>query len=353
MERDEPVEFSWELKEIRSYLALEKIRFGDRLNVEYDIEYDEFLIPPLTVQALVENAVDHGISAAENGGTVRIVTRKLSDGGAQIRVFDDGVGPGMAEGAEHGFRAGEFLPADGAVGHVFTGTVVHAVRFDDVLRDGRPRLVRFRRHLGELHAAVGSDVAGEAVLRTACLLEHDKIAEIILMRPFGVAAPDRVQFFRGIVAQLHEGVCVQRAEDAPDPVPAGGLISRSGIRDQSRRGYDGRAATHGGAEKLSEPGHAVAFRFLRFLRFPRLFALGDFPLKDVFLPHGHGGFLKKGHVGIFRREFRIDAVLRLGREIFIIIPLIVHTVSAFREEGCGVLKPLWQSPGRIVNTNLL
>ena len=268
-------------------------------------------------------------------------------------VFDDGVGPGMAEGAEHGFRAGEFLPADGAVGHVFTGTVVHAVRFDDVLRDGRPRLVRFRRHLGELHAAVGADVAGEAVLRTACLLEHDKIAEIILMRPFGVAAPDRVQFFRGIVAQLHEGVCVQRAEDAPDPVPAGGLISRSGIRDQSRRGYDGRAATHGGAEKLSEPGHAVAFRFLRFLRFPRLFALGDFPLKDVFLPHGHGGFLKKGHVGIFRREFRIDAVLRLGREIFIIIPLIVHTVSAFREEGCGVLKPLWQSPGRIVNTNLL
>ena len=97
MERDEPVEFSWELKEIRSYLALEKIRFGDRLNVEYDIEYDEFLIPPLTVQALVENAVDHGISAAENGGTVRIVTRKLSDGGAQIRVFDDGVGFDVSE----------------------------------------------------------------------------------------------------------------------------------------------------------------------------------------------------------------------------------------------------------------
>ena len=92
VDRKELVDFSWELTEIRNYLALEKLRFGDRLDVEYDIEYDDFRLPPLTVQPLVENAVDHGISATETGGKVRIITRKLSDGGAQIRIHDNGVG---------------------------------------------------------------------------------------------------------------------------------------------------------------------------------------------------------------------------------------------------------------------
>lgn len=97
VEKDELVEFSWELAEIRNYLALEKMRFGDRLKVEFDIEYDDFMIPPLTVQPFVENAVDHGIASSENGGTVRIITRKLSDGGAQIRVHDNGVGFDVSE----------------------------------------------------------------------------------------------------------------------------------------------------------------------------------------------------------------------------------------------------------------
>ena len=92
MERQEMVDFSWELGQIRHYLALEKMRFGDRLHVEYDTEVDDFKVPPLSVQPLVENAVKHGIAARQEGGTVRIVSRRLSDGGAQIRVIDDGVG---------------------------------------------------------------------------------------------------------------------------------------------------------------------------------------------------------------------------------------------------------------------
>ena len=92
MERQEPVTFARELNEIRHYLELEKLRFGDRLTVEYDVEYDEFLVPPLSIQPLVENAVKHGIAAKEEGGTVRIVSRKLSDGGAQIRIIDNGIG---------------------------------------------------------------------------------------------------------------------------------------------------------------------------------------------------------------------------------------------------------------------
>lgn len=92
MERQDPVGFSWELREIRNYLVLEKIRFGDKLNVVYDIEYDDFLIPPMTVQPLVENAIKHGIGARDEGGTIKIISRKLPDGGAQIRIKDDGVG---------------------------------------------------------------------------------------------------------------------------------------------------------------------------------------------------------------------------------------------------------------------
>ena len=92
MKRQELVTFSWELSEIRHYLELEKLRFGSRLNIDYDVEYEDFLVPPLSIQPLVENAVKHGIAAKEEGGTVRIITRKLSDGGAQIRINDDGDG---------------------------------------------------------------------------------------------------------------------------------------------------------------------------------------------------------------------------------------------------------------------
>ena len=92
LEKQELVEFTWELHEIRNYLVLEKVRFGDKLNVIYDIEYDDFRLPPLTIQPFIENAVKHGIGGKDEGGTIKIVSRKLSDGGAQVRVIDDGVG---------------------------------------------------------------------------------------------------------------------------------------------------------------------------------------------------------------------------------------------------------------------
>ena len=92
IDKQELVDFSWELAEISQYLSLEKLRFGDRLNIELDTEYDDFMVPPLSIQPLVENAVKHGISAKEEGGTVRITTRRIADGGTQIIISDDGVG---------------------------------------------------------------------------------------------------------------------------------------------------------------------------------------------------------------------------------------------------------------------
>lgn len=97
LEKQQLVNFSWELGEIRHYLELEKLRFGDRLKIDYDIEAEDFMVPPLSIQPLVENAVKHGVAPKEEGGTVRIVSRRLSDGGAQIRVRDDGVGFDIGE----------------------------------------------------------------------------------------------------------------------------------------------------------------------------------------------------------------------------------------------------------------
>ncbi|MBO1902394.1 histidine kinase [Leucobacter weissii] len=82
-----------ELGSIRSYLELEQARFGDRLRVRLQIAPETLtaVIPFLSVQPLVENAVRHGLEKGERGGTVRISS---ADDGThtEITVEDDGAG---------------------------------------------------------------------------------------------------------------------------------------------------------------------------------------------------------------------------------------------------------------------
>ena len=75
-EKLETVTFEKELNIVRDYLALEHIRFEDRLQVEYDIDEDTLdqPIPPMMLQTLVENAIKHGISRQVDGGIVKIVS---------------------------------------------------------------------------------------------------------------------------------------------------------------------------------------------------------------------------------------------------------------------------------------
>ena len=75
------------MENIEAYLSLERENFGDRLKVEYGIECDDFLIPALSVQPLVENAVRHGVGTYENGGTVRIMAWR-EDGKVIIEVIN-------------------------------------------------------------------------------------------------------------------------------------------------------------------------------------------------------------------------------------------------------------------------
>ncbi len=91
MNRVEPISFETELNHVKEYLYLEKLRFEDRLNVEYDIQYTGFVLPVLTLQPIVENAVKHGIMRKEEGGRVKITTKR-EEGFVHIIIEDDGVG---------------------------------------------------------------------------------------------------------------------------------------------------------------------------------------------------------------------------------------------------------------------
>ena len=86
-----PIMFEKELEHVKTYLSIETIRFEDRLTIIYDISVTDFLIPALTVQPLVENAVKHGITKREEGGTLTIKTED-TDSAFVITVADDGVG---------------------------------------------------------------------------------------------------------------------------------------------------------------------------------------------------------------------------------------------------------------------
>ena len=91
LKQTEPVPFARELEHLKKYLYIEKVRFDERLNIEYDIQSMDFVLPQLSIQPIVENAVKHGVGKKEEGGTVKISTRETSSS-YEVIVSDDGVG---------------------------------------------------------------------------------------------------------------------------------------------------------------------------------------------------------------------------------------------------------------------
>lgn len=92
IEAEQPILLRQELEHVKSYLALQQLRFGDELRVVYDIGCEDMMLPTLTLQPIVENAVSHGIRGSESGdGTVTIRTREYEDR-FEIAVIDDGRG---------------------------------------------------------------------------------------------------------------------------------------------------------------------------------------------------------------------------------------------------------------------
>jgi len=82
-----------ELSFIEDYLAIEVVRFGEKLRFEKDVAGDtlDMLVPSMLLQPLVENSIKHGLSSKVEGGTIRIRTRR-SGSRLCLTVEDDGVG---------------------------------------------------------------------------------------------------------------------------------------------------------------------------------------------------------------------------------------------------------------------
>jgi hypothetical protein len=77
VEKMETVPLEKELSIVKDYLALEQMRFEERLRVEMEIDEETLQqpIPPMMLQTLVENAIKHGVSKRINGGTIKIISR--------------------------------------------------------------------------------------------------------------------------------------------------------------------------------------------------------------------------------------------------------------------------------------
>jgi two-component system, LytTR family, sensor kinase len=77
IENSETVPFHKELDIVKDYLALEHMRFEDRLKIEYDIDEEtlDLEVPPMMLQTMAENAIKHGISKEIKGGEVKIISR--------------------------------------------------------------------------------------------------------------------------------------------------------------------------------------------------------------------------------------------------------------------------------------
>lgn len=90
-ENSDIVDINNEIKHVEAYLEIEQARFGDKLKVVYDINTDNFQIPHLILQPLVENAVKHGIYPKKEGGTIAIAIKDCGDC-YNIKIEDNGVG---------------------------------------------------------------------------------------------------------------------------------------------------------------------------------------------------------------------------------------------------------------------
>ena len=123
--QDTEVCLSQELKIMEDYMYLQQMRFGDRITYRKDcsVDADKVIVPAFTFQPLVENAIIHGLSKKEEGGTVRVhIWQK--DGFTFITIGDNGLG--MDEAALMHLR-GELEKEDGKTG-IGLGNIFRRIR---------------------------------------------------------------------------------------------------------------------------------------------------------------------------------------------------------------------------------
>ena len=96
LDNAKPIRFSQEMNHVKNYTDIEQVRFPD-MTIQYDLRSVEFLLPALSVQPLVENAIKHGLMGLEEGGIVTISAYETKESYV-VEVTDDGVGFDMNAG---------------------------------------------------------------------------------------------------------------------------------------------------------------------------------------------------------------------------------------------------------------
>ena len=90
LDNPKPILMSQEMEHVRHYISIENVRFPD-MTFSFEMNSDDFYIPALTIQPIVENAIKHGLMKLQKGGTIRVVSYE-TDTHYCVTVDDDGVG---------------------------------------------------------------------------------------------------------------------------------------------------------------------------------------------------------------------------------------------------------------------
>jgi sensor histidine kinase YesM len=90
LDNPKPILMSQEMEHVRHYISIENVRFPD-MTFTFEMNSDDFHIPALTVQPIVENAIKHGLMKLQKGGKIRVVSYQ-TDTDYCVMVEDDGVG---------------------------------------------------------------------------------------------------------------------------------------------------------------------------------------------------------------------------------------------------------------------
>jgi sensor histidine kinase YesM len=90
LDNPKPIRMSQEMDHVHHYVSIENVRFPD-MTFSFEMNSDDFLIPALTIQPIVENAIKHGLMKLQKGGTIRVVSYETETDYC-VSVEDDGVG---------------------------------------------------------------------------------------------------------------------------------------------------------------------------------------------------------------------------------------------------------------------
>ncbi|WP_026881700.1 sensor histidine kinase [Clostridium akagii] len=86
------IDIKKELKQVMDFVEIEKARFGDKINLVYEIDDVNIKVPSLIIQPIVENAIIHGILPEKGSGTIKLSVKNCEDKSVKIIIEDTGIG---------------------------------------------------------------------------------------------------------------------------------------------------------------------------------------------------------------------------------------------------------------------